>query len=239
MAKPPPSPSPARAALAEAVQAVRDRADERARTEAALELASDDMQKSWREISELESALKDRPRTAAEDLLLRAGRSVPHHVRAQIEDQILAEEPASSRDLKACLVLAEEILADRKQVRDELRNRIEGFDAYDYTTQRARQAARDVVREEASAVIAQAVADGEAAMLTLAKVRATLGWLQTHRVFGDLDQNLPKPVRDVVAPFQDAQDRQFRAARASSAWGGVIDGLLADPTMPLPGADTF
>ena len=229
------TPSPARVALAAAVQAVRDRADERKKTEAAYELAVQDVQKSWATIAEIEAAIRDRPHSAAEQLLARAGRSTPRQVVAQIEDQVLAEETDSSRDLKARLVLAEEILADRKQVWGELRRSLEAFDEYDYTTERARRAARAVILDEAGEVVAKAVADGEAAMLTLAKVRATLGWFQTHRIFGDLDRDVPLHVRDVLHPMHDTQVCVFNAARASSPWATVIDDLLADPGMPIHG----
>ncbi len=106
---------------------------------------------------------------------------------------------------------------------------------YDYTTERARRAARAVIVDEAGEVVAKAVADGEAAMMTLIKAGATLAWLQTHRIWGNLEQHVPQPVRDVLAPFHDHQERQNRAARASSPWATVIDDLLADPAMPLPG----
>jgi hypothetical protein len=235
----PVSPSPARAALAEAVQAVRDRADERAQTEAAVKMAQADVERSYDEIDEIETAIKHRPQTTAEDLLARVGRNAPHHVLSRLEDQVRDEEPASSRDLKAKLNLAEEILEDRKRTRDELKHRLEGFDRYDYTRDRAQRAARGVVLDEAGEVIAKTVADAEAAMLALTKARATLGWMQSHRIWGDLDQHVPQLVRDVLAPFHQIQERDNRAARASSAWSGVIDGLLADPVMPLPGVDQF
>ena len=61
----------------------------------------------------------------------------------------------------------------------------------------------------------------------------------THHIYGDYDRDFPQSVRDVLNPMADALDRQFRAARASSVWGDVIDGLLADPNMAMPGADQF
>ncbi len=87
----PKTPTAARAALVAAVQAVRDRADERKQTEAAYELAVQDVQKSWATIAEIEAAIRDRPQSAAEQLLARAGRSTPQQVLIQIEDQVLAE----------------------------------------------------------------------------------------------------------------------------------------------------
>ena len=221
------------------IQAVRERAAERAKVEDAVDRGALDIQRSWSEIAEIETAIKERLRTAAEDLMARGARSLPSHVLAQLGDQILLAEPELSRELKAQLAHAEETLADRKQVRDELRAKLDQFESYDYAAQRAKQAAAEVIHDEAGDVIAQAVAAGEAAMLTLIKVRATLGWFQSRRVFGDLNRDLPQPIRDVFSPMQDALDRQFRAARASSAWSDVIDRLLADPTMPLPGVDTF
>jgi hypothetical protein len=239
MAKSPITPSPARAALAEAVQAVRDRAAEREQTEAAAKLAQADVEKSYDEIDEISTAIKHRPQTSAESLLANVGRMAPHHVLSRLEDQARDEEPASSRDLKAKLNLAEEILQDRKRTRDELKIRLEGFDRYDYTRDRAQRAARAVILDEAGDVIAKAVVDAEAAMLTLTKARATLGWMHSHRIWGDLDQHVPQLVRDVLVPFHEMQERQTRAARASSDWASVIDGLMADSAMPLPSPGQF
>ena len=223
-------PSPARAALVAAVQAVRDRADERAHTEAALALAEEDISASWRQISALEDKLRNRPQTAAEAMLERAR---GHHITALIQQQILDEETPFSKDLKAQLALANDILEDRRQVRDNLKKRIAEFE-YDPTIERAQEAARGVVRDEAGAFIAQKIAEVESATMALVRARADLGWFESHRVFGTFDRDQPEPLRDALHPYHETADRMARAARASSAWATVIDGLLADPAMPLP-----
>ena len=220
--------TPERAALAIAIEEKRARDEEIDKLQAALDVANDAVSSSYSEIAAAEKALRNRPQTAAMQMLARG--------RGGYEEP----EPPSTLALRATLAEAESRLADRRAVRDELQKqvdgpiRLHGPVRFDGPGQRVRDAAVAVLRAETGDFTSATAARIHELLLELARLRADLSRLDMFHVFGDLPQDMSADVSSALNPSETDVMRLWQGARASSPWADVLNGLMADADYVLP-----
>ncbi len=214
--------SPEREALAAAIEEKRERDRQGAAIQAAYEAADEATFAIARQMDEILKTMRDRPKMLVGTAL--TGKNVD-------------VDPQVARELRDRLESHQTDLDDTKALRAALRAQMDEHDnRFDYPAQRIREAATAVLQAETGDMVAAAVAAIAKKSNEIARLRGDLGWLNTFNVFGQLKHEIPAAVSEALAPAHDGSLRVWQAMRASSDWGGVMDGLMADADFGLPSA---
>jgi len=215
--------SPARAALAEAIENLSTRRRENAAKEEAFEKARSEFWAAVDAADRAKVALAEAPANAAAHLTASAMRES-------------SAVPLSPQEARAALLVAEEIAASKKSVKDAAEKIKNENRPLDLPLDRVHCAAAAVIAE--SPELQKIITDIETAQRHLVMVARPLALFFSKSVISETRENYDNPANVIYRKMQTApflwQDWHDSPGGSALQWAGTWEALLTDASAPLP-----
>ncbi len=224
---PPPPPSPARDALADAIENFR--ACERELT-ASQQVFSEANRALWAAIDK---------RDSAQEAVKNAPANTVAHMTATAKGDA-GTAPPSPAEARAALTAAEEMVSSKRKILDEIKNQRQPDKSW--ALDRCHRAAAAVVAE--SPELQKLIADVEEAQRRLIEVARPLAFMYLKSILTDTREDWGTPANRAYKKMQQAPNlwdfwrnndgEAAGASGATAAWMMAWQTLLTDATAPLP-----
>jgi len=217
--------SPARAALAEAIEKLRTRKREVDATNEVFEKARAEFWAALDAVDRAKEILEDAPASAA-----------AHLVAGAMGEE--GEAPLSPAQARAKLVAAEELAASKqaiKEAAEKIANENQ-FPDVSFYADRVHCAAAAVIAE--SPELQKIITDIETAQRHLVMVARPLALFFSKSVISETRENYDNPANVIYRKMQTApflwQDWHDSPGGSALQWAGTWEALLTDASAPLP-----